>query len=219
MDWNLLHRHRIGALLVLSIIACASAVAFVALSPGESATPIVAIESSASETNQAQPTTDGIRVEISGAVASPTVVQLPEGARRIDAIEAVGGWGERVDPVRVEVCLNLAAPLQDGSAVRIPSLDDRFLIGVKGIECGPIYAPASEVAATTSGTAESSSAPIDLNTATAAQLDALPGIGPTTAAKIIASRKQAPILLVDDLLNRGVISARVLEQIRPLVAP
>ena len=108
---------------------------------------------------------------------------------------------------------------QDGSAVRIPSLDDRFLIGVKGIECGPIYAPASEVAATTSGTAESSSAPIDLNTATAAQLDALPGIGPTTAAKIIASRKQAPILLVDDLLNRGVISARVLEQIRPLVAP
>ena len=94
--------------MVLSIIACASAVAFVALSPGESATPIVAIESSASETNQALPTTDGIRVEISGAVASPTVVQLPEGARLIDAIEAVGGWGERVDPVRVEAGLAFA---------------------------------------------------------------------------------------------------------------
>ena len=60
---------------------------------------------------------------------------------------------------------------------------------------------------------------IDLNSATAEQLDALPGIGPATAAKIIAARKKAPILVADDLLNRGVISARVLEQISPLVTP
>lgn len=182
--------------------------------------PIIDVSPAASSMVDSSEQSPAIRVEISGAVASPTVVRLPEGSRLIDAIEAVGGWGERVDPLRVEVCLNLAAPLQDGSAVRIPSLDDRFLIGIKGIECGPIYAPPSEIAvaiATTAGT--STSAPIDLNKATAEQLDSLPGIGPATAAKIIATRRDAPILVADDLVTRGVISSRVLEQIRPLVTP
>lgn len=220
VGWEQLQKHRVGLLASLGLIACASAIAVTTLSSDESATPTFAVESTDTKAQQEQPTTSQIRVEISGAVASPTVVQLPEGARLIDAVEAVGGWGERVDPLRVEICLNLAAPLQDGSAVRIPSLDDRFLIGIKGIECGPIYAPASDVAAATSSTGGSSaSAPIDLNSATAEQLDALPGIGPATAAKIIAARKNAPILVADDLLSRGVISARVLEQIRPLVTP
>lgn len=161
-----------------------------------------------------------IRVEVSGAVASPSVVELPEGSRVIDAIEAAGGWGERVDPLRVEVCINLAAPLQDGGAIRIPTLDDRFLLGTTGISCGSLYAPPTEIAAT-SGVQGSSptSAPINLNTATAEQLDALPGIGPVTAAKIIAARKEGPFLVADDLVARGVISSRVLEQIRPLVSP
>ena len=161
-----------------------------------------------------------IRVEVSGAVVSPSVVRLPEGSRVIDAIEAAGGWGERVDPLRVEVCINLAAPLQDGGAIRIPTLDDRFLLGTTGISCGSLYAPPSEIAAT-SGVQGSSptSAPINLNTATAEQLDSLPGIGPVTAAKIIAARKEGPFLVADDLVSRGVISSRVLEQIRPLVSP
>jgi len=161
-----------------------------------------------------------IRVEVSGAVVSPSVVQLPEGSRVIDAIEAAGGWGERVDPLRVEVCINLAAPLQDGGAIRIPTLDDRFLLGTTGINCGSLYAPPTEIAAT-SGVQGSSptSSPVNLNTATAEQLDALPGIGPVTAAKIIAARKESPFLVADDLVARGVISSRVLEQIRPLVSP
>ena len=162
----------------------------------------------------------GIRVEVSGAVQAPGVVRLPQGSRVIDAIEAAGGWGERVDPLRVEVCINLAAPLQDGGAIRVPTLDDRFLLGTTGIECGALYAPPAEIAASSGALGGSTAkAPIDINTASAEQLDALPGIGPATAAKIIAARKEGPFLVVDDLVTRGVISSRVLEQIRPLVAP
>ena len=163
-----------------------------------------------------------IRVEVSGAVRIPGVYALPAGSRLIDAITAAGGWGERIDPLRIEICLNLAAPLTDGSAIRIPSRDDRFLLGVQGILCGTLYAAPGDIAAAdvAGSVAETATGgKVDLNTATAEQLDTLPGIGPVTAAKIIAARKEAPFLIVDDLRTRGIISDRVLQQIRPLVTP
>jgi len=163
-----------------------------------------------------------LRVEVSGAVRTPGVYALPAGSRLIDAITAAGGWGERIDPLRIEVCLNLAAPLTDGSAIRIPSRDDRFLLGVQGILCGTLYAAPGDIAAADVAGSVATTATggkIDLNTATAEQLDTLPGIGPATAAKIIAARKEAPLLIVDDLRTRGIISDRVLQQIRPLVTP
>ena len=163
-----------------------------------------------------------IRVEVSGAVRIPGVYALPAGSRLIDAITAAGGWGERIDPLRIEICLNLAAPLTDGSAIRIPSRDDRFMLGVQGILCGTLYAAPGDIAAADvagSVAATATGGKVDLNTATAEQLDTLPGIGPVTAAKIIAARKEAPFLIVDDLRTRGIISDRVLQQIRPLVTP
>jgi competence protein ComEA len=152
----------------------------------------------------------------------PGVYALPAGSRLIDAITAAGGWGGRIDPLRIEICLNLAAPLTDGSAIRIPSRDDRFLLGVQGILCGTLYAAPSDIAAADVAGSVATTATggkIDLNTATAEQLDTLPGIGPATAAKIIAARKEAPFLIVEDLRTRGIISDRVLQQIRPLVTP
>jgi competence protein ComEA len=163
-----------------------------------------------------------IRVEVSGAVRIPGVYALPAGSRLIDAITAAGGWGERIDPLRIEICLNLAAPLTDGSAIRIPSRDDRFLLGVHGILCGTLYAAPGDIAAADVAGSVATTATggkVDLNTATAEQLDTLPGIGPVTAVKIIAARKEAPFLIVDDLRTRGIISDRVLQQIRPLVTP
>jgi len=163
-----------------------------------------------------------LRVEVSGAVRTPGVYALPAGSRLIDAITAAGGWGERIDPLRIEICLNLAAPLTDGSAIRIPSRDDRFLLGVQGILCGTLYAAPGDIAAADVAGSVATTATggkVDLNTATAEQLDTLPGIGPATAAKIIAARKETPFLIVDDLRTRGIISDRVLQQIRPLVTP
>lgn len=195
-------------------------VGLAATSAGAQEQPLITPVDTAASLTPDQANVAGIRVEVSGAVASPNVVRLPEGSRVIDAIEAAGGWGERVDPLRVEVCINLAAPLQDGGAIRIPTLDDRFLLGTTGIDCGSLYAPPTEIAASAGVQGSSpTSAPVDLNTATAEQLDSLPGIGPVTAAKIIAARKVGPFLVADDLVSRGVISNRVLEQIRPLVSP
>ena len=169
------------------------------------------------------PTPGTIRVEISGGVSQPGVITLPEASRLIDAISAVGGWGERVDPLRVELCLNLAAPIEDGSAVRIPTRDDRLLLGLTGVECGPLYSSAAEVASAGlsggSGSGTATGGKIDLNHASAEELDTLPGIGPVTAAKIIAARKEKPFLIVDDLRDRKIISEGVLQEIRALVIP
>lgn len=164
-----------------------------------------------------------IRVEISGGVAQPGVISLPEGSRLIDAVSAAGGWGERVDPLRVELCLNLAAPLEDGGAVRIPTRDDRLLLGLTGVECGSLYASASEIASSGetngAGGGSATGGKIDLNRASAEELDTLPGIGPVTAAKIIAARKEKPFVIVDDLRDLKIISESVLQGIRALVIP
>ena len=191
------------------------------------ASPAQAIETfeAPTATSEATPLPElaKIRVEISGGVAQPGVISLPDGSRLIDAVSAAGGWGERVDPLRVELCLNLAAPLEDGSAVRIPTRDDRLLLGLTGVECGPLYSSASEIASSdgTSGASGSSATggKIDLNRAGAEELDTLPGIGPATAAKIIAARTEKPFVIVDDLRDLKIISESVLQGIRALVIP
>jgi competence protein ComEA len=174
-------------------------------------------------TSQAPGPSTSLRVEISGGVAEPGVISLPEGSRLIDAVSAAGGWGERVDPLRVELCLNLAAPLEDGGAVRIPTRDDRLLLGLTGVECGPLYSSASEIAssggANSSNGSSATGGKIDLNRASAEELDTLPGIGPATAAKIIAARTEKPFVIVDDLRDLKIISESVLQGIRALVIP
>lgn len=149
--------------------------------------------------------TDGIVVEVAGAVVRPGVYTLPRGARVGDAIAAAGGYSPRVAADQASLQLNLAAPLKDGQQVRVPSRDDA------------IPAPSAGGGGSGTGLGGSSTAPLDLNRATAAELEGLPGIGPATAARILASRAERPFATVDDLLERKLVSARVLEQIRPLV--
>jgi competence protein ComEA len=174
-------------------------------------------------TSEVTGSSTSLRVEISGGVAEPGVISLPEGSRLIDAVSAAGGWGERVDPLRVELCLNLAAPLEDGGAVRIPTRDDRLLLGLTGVECGPLYSSASEIASSDgvngASTSSATGGKIDLNRASAEELDTLPGIGPATAAKIIAARMEKPFVIVDDLRDLKIISESVLQGIRALVIP
>ena len=137
-------------------------------------------------------------VDVTGAVAHPGVYSLPQGSRAADAIATAGGYSPDVDPRQVEAQLNLAAKLQDGQVLRVPRRGE-------------------EASGAASHSASAVAGLIDLNSATAEQLDTLPGIGPATAAKILASREQQPFGSVDDLVTRKVISAATLAKLRDLV--
>jgi competence protein ComEA len=147
-----------------------------------------------------------IVVDVVGAVRRGGVVRLRAGARVIDAITAAGGATAAADLTR----LNLAAALADGARVAVPQLGGS----------APAVDPAAVVGAPAAGSggAPTAGAPVDLNTANAEQLDALPGVGPATAAAIIKDREtHGPFRSVGDLGRvRGIGDAK-LEQLRDLV--
>ena len=134
-----------------------------------------------------------------------------------DVIDAAGGYGPRVDTVRVSRELNLAARVEDGDRVLVASRDDPATAtdaaGVGGGSDGTASGGANGGA--NGGT---DGGPLDLNHATAEMLDQLPGIGPVTAAKILAAREEAPFVSVDDLRSRGILGEKTFERLRDLVA-
>jgi competence protein ComEA len=143
-------------------------------------------------------------IDVQGAVVRPGVIHLAAGSRVGDAIAAAGGFGPRVAAERVGRELNLAALLRDGDQILVPSRDDSAI-------------PAGAGGGGGSAGASPETGPIDLNRATATELDALPGIGPVTANKIIAARDERPFASVDELRSRKVVGAATFEKIKDLV--
>jgi competence protein ComEA len=142
-------------------------------------------------------------IDVQGAVLRPGVIRLVAGSRVGDAIEAVGGFGPRVDAERAGRELNLAAALKDGDRIVVPSRDDSPA-STDGSN-GPV------------GSGDSGESLVDLNTATASELDALPGIGPVTAKKILDARAEKPFASIDDLRDRKLVGASVFDKIHDLV--
>lgn len=143
-------------------------------------------------------------VEVAGAVVEPGLYRLPPGSRVGDALSAAGGFSPRVDAQRAGSILNLAAVLEDGERIVVPSRDDE-----------PVGSGSSSGASGTGGSGGSGL--IDLNTASQLELESLPGIGPVTAGKIVASRAQSPFGAVDELRERGLVGQATFEGIRDLV--
>ena len=139
-----------------------------------------------------------VTVHAAGAVTTPGVYRLPAGSRVSDLLSAAGGATADADLDQ----LNLAAPLADGERILVPRRGESVSGGAAGAE-------ATEGGATMK---------VDLNTATAEELDKLPGIGPATAEAIIRHREtHGRFRSVTDLLEvRGIGEAK-LAQLRPLV--
>lgn len=147
-------------------------------------------------------------VEINGAVRRPGIYRVAPGSRVGDAIAAAGGYGGRVDAIAAQA-LNLAAKIEDGQQIHVPARGEA--------SAGHGSAPGAAPGAAASASTHHPAGPINVNTASASELDSLPGIGPATAAKILAARSVKPFASVDELRDRKVVGPATLEKIRDLV--
>lgn len=142
-------------------------------------------------------------VDVAGAVTRPGLVRLPAGSRVADAVAAAGGPAADA----ALTALNQARVLADGEQVRVPRVG----------EPAP-SAPSPGPGRSSGSTNGAPAAPVDLNLATVAELDTLPGVGPATASAIIAWREEnGGFRRVDDLLEVPGIGPARLERLRPLV--
>lgn len=137
-----------------------------------------------------------VTVDIAGEVKKPGVYSLPIDTRLIQAIEAAGGFTQNADKAWISKSLNLAAKLNDGEKILIPSISQ----GGSGI---------------VSSSPSQAGSKININTASKDQLDGLYGIGPVRAQKIIANR---PYSSIEELLSKKVLGEATFEKIKDKIS-
>lgn len=192
-DW--LERHRSQLLVALLVLAVAGGAFFVARRPASRPIEIIPPPS---PTVAPTATAVTLLVHVTGAVVHPDVYSLPEGSRIKQAIEAAGGPTSEADVDR----LNLALIVRDGMQVYVPRRGET-----------PAGAPA--VPAGGSNPAGQSAGPININTASAAELDSLPGIGPAIAQRIVEDRAaNGPFKAPEDLKRVRGIGDALFNQIK-----
>lgn len=148
------------------------------------------------------PTEKPIIVHVTGAVPRPGVYALAQGSRVQDAISAAGGFLADANKDGI----NLARALEDGEQLDIPYQEGAS--PVIGTEIPPFVVTESS----------SSSELVNINTASQAELESLPGIGPTTAQKIIQYREQnGPFVNTQDIINVSGIGPGTYERIKNLI--
>lgn len=139
-----------------------------------------------------------ISVDVSGSVNKPGVYKFNEGLRIEDAINAAGGFAKDSNQEYISKYINMAQKLVDGTKIYVPKTGEQVPTGVQ--------------AGSVSGVATSAS--VNINTATQAELEALPGIGPVSASKIISDR---PYQNTGELLSKKIVGKAVYEKIKDLV--
>lgn len=171
--------------------------------------PVVIRAGSGERASPSEPKTETtIAVHVAGAVRRPGMVSLPSGARINDAVRLVGGpiAGADLDTI------NLASKLRDGQQIVVPR---KGQAASGGAATGGSAAGGGAAGA---GAASGGEAKVDLNTATVAQLDSLPGIGPVLAQRIFDHRRErGPFRKVLDLRQVEGIGPKKFDQLRSRV--
>ncbi|OMC10165.1 hypothetical protein A5735_17810 [Mycolicibacter heraklionensis] len=162
----------------------------------------------------AAPSAEQLVVSVVGLVHKPGLATLSPGSRIADALSAAGGALDGADTVG----LNLARPLVDGEQI-VVGLAPPAGLPVLGSSVGPASPEAPRTSTAPSGPeAKQPGEPLNLNTATVEELDALPGVGPVTAAAIVAWRdSHGKFTRVDQLGDVDGIGPARLEKLRALV--
>ncbi len=183
-----------------------------------SASPTATAATSASTVTTASAPAEVV-VDVTGEVARPGLVRLGAGARVDDALRAAGGPLDGADLRR----LNLARVLADGEQLVVPAPGEELpeppaappaALGGPAAAAGGTAAPATDGAGRSPGSA--SEGPVDLNSATAADLDALPGVGPVLAQRILDRRAaHGPYTSVDELAEVQGIGPTILARLAP----
>lgn len=188
MEWLERHRSTLATALVVIVAVAAFAVLQVPRRP--------ALQVSAPA---APPAAPSIKIHVVGAVQSPGVYQLPADARVEDALKAAGGPNPSADVSY----LNLAAPLKDGQQLAVPVAGPSTLgASAASVDASPAGPPTK----------------LDLNRASLADLDTLPGVGPVTAQKLLDYRaKQGRFTSVDELKDAKLVTSSTYDKIRELV--
>ena len=157
----------------------------------------------------AQPTEKAsVQVHVAGAVKKPGVVTLDGQARVVDALDAAGGTKKNADLTQV----NLARVVKDGEQIVVPEIADDA--GANAQPAAPRTAGSGT--GTAAGPAAGAGQKININSSSAAELENLPGIGPVTAAAIVAYREEkGPFASVDALTEVSGIGEATLEKIKP----
>lgn len=142
-------------------------------------------------------------VHVVGAVRKPGVYKLAEGSRVAAAVVAAGGFGPRAD----QQAINLARTVSDGEQIVVPRKGE-----------GPPPAASAQGGSPSETGSESRGTKVNINTADQAELESLPGIGPTLAGRIIDHRTaNGPFRSVEDLIEVSGIGKKTLENLRPYI--
>lgn len=183
------HRNRIAVAIGVAVIVCLVAgfgIARLVQAGDEQAFEIESPSSSSSQDGQ-EPAEEAtppasVVVYVSGAVMTTGLVEVPQGSRVGDALAAAGGFDETADPS----ALNLARVVEDGEQIDVPTREERSAQESAATEGPGSGAPSGSGAS--SPASSKTTGLVNINTATQAELESLPGVGPSTAKKIIDDR-------------------------------
>jgi competence protein ComEA len=154
------------------------------------------------------PTPAPLVIQVSGAVIHPGIYPLPIGSRVQNAVEAAGGFSAGAD----EHLINLAAPLKDGMKIDIPVIAPEK-------EAQDVAAPSTDLNPSQPSSSGTIIGKININLASEADLDTLPGIGPALAKRIIAYREShGPFQSMEDIQDVSGIGPAIFERIKDLIS-